>query len=198
MKLSQLKIMIREEITNLVEKKFDEVNVDDMFSIVRERNRIKGWTVENVWHSGAWEWTNKKLKLIIYCTPFWEGSDKLEFHVQDFESDYEKTYSLPWKYRLDHKFDIELPDTAYEYINQFERMLPKIVNDFKKNQLSNENTRRISEISFDQNTLKSIENSYIDFLIDLSKKMGKNEVYLHKIVTLVSNRGSFVTKIKHK
>ena len=47
------------------------------------RFSIRGWQMSTEYHSGSWEWTNKKFENHFYATWGWEGKNMIPLESSD-------------------------------------------------------------------------------------------------------------------
>ena len=84
---------------------------------------IRGWQMSREYHSGSWEWTNRKFDNAFYATWGWEG--KNEIPIESDEGDDCGTIKQKFK-GTDPENEKQLKIDAKKYIALMKKEIPKI------------------------------------------------------------------------
>ena len=84
---------------------------------------IRGWQMDRDYHSGAWEWTNRKFENHFYATWGWDG--KNEIPIETDEGDSLPTIKQKFK-GTDPDDEKQLKIDAKKYIQIMKKLIPKI------------------------------------------------------------------------
>ena len=84
---------------------------------------IRGWQMDVEYHSGSWEWTNRKFENAFYATWGWEG--KNEIPIETDEGDDCGTIKQKFK-GTDPEDEKQLKIDAKKYIALMKKEIPKI------------------------------------------------------------------------
>tara|TARA_R100001443_G_scaffold72299_1_gene80454 strand:+ start:432 stop:830 length:399 start_codon:yes stop_codon:yes gene_type:complete len=84
---------------------------------------IRGWQMDVEYHSGSWEWTNRKFDNAFYATWGWEG--KNEIPIESDEGDDCGTIKQKFK-GTDPENEKQLKIDAQKYIALMKKEIPKI------------------------------------------------------------------------
>ena len=84
---------------------------------------IRGWQMSREYHSGSWEWTNRKFDNAFYATWGWEG--KNEIPIESDEADDCGTIKQKFK-GTDPENEKQLKIDAKKYIALMKKEIPKI------------------------------------------------------------------------
>ena len=84
---------------------------------------IRGWQMSREYHSGSWEWTNRKFDNAFYATWGWEG--KNEIPIESDEGDDCGTIKQKFK-GTDPENENQLKIDAKKYIALMKKEIPKI------------------------------------------------------------------------
>ena len=95
---------------------------------------IRGWQMDVEYHSGSWEWTNRKFENAFYATWGWEGKEEIPLETTDGDSFKAIKLKLnPKKIEKDdmdnsigYKDQKSLKRDAKKYIDKMKKELPKI------------------------------------------------------------------------
>ena len=88
------------------------------------RPSIKGWKFSVDYHSGAWEWSNRKFEDAVYATWGWEGQNEIPIETSDGVEF--KAVKLKLKPSTDTTDEKQLKKDAMNYIKAMQKEFPKI------------------------------------------------------------------------
>ena len=89
------------------------------------RPNIKGWKFTVDYHSGSWEWSNRKFEDVLYATWGWEGKNEIPIESSDGEVFKAAKLKLTPP-KEDTTDDKQLKKDAIKYINVMKKEFPKI------------------------------------------------------------------------